>query len=252
MTMTATLIAPEHLPGTDGSAVLTTPGLRLVGHTARQLLGTRGVVLVDGVPGVGKTFATRHVLAETTIPVCWADMPDTPKGKEANARIYQAVTGQRPPMRMTEYALTEETVAVLDGLTAVIVIDEAQNMTRNALRQIRFLHDRPSTTALFILIGSGVINVVRGVPELDSRTSRRIPIEPLTGKTQRELIPGLHPVLANTQQDILDQLAQHAHGNLRSWARLVEASLKIGATPDGGISTAQASAVIKLITGGAR
>ena len=252
MTGTTTQITADHLPGTEGSQILTTPGLRLVGHTAQQLLGTRSVVLVDGQPGVGKTFATRHVLSQATIPVCWADMPDTPKGKEANARIYQAVTGQRPPTRMTEYALTEETVAVLDGLTAVIVIDEAQNMTRNALRQIRFLHDRPSTTALFILIGSGVINTVRGVPELDSRTSRRIPIEPLSGKKLKELVPQLHPILENTDDAILHRLAQHAQGNLRSWARLVEVGLAVGATPESGIDQSKAKAMIRLITGGAR
>jgi Cdc6-like AAA superfamily ATPase len=69
--------------------------------------------LIDGKPGVGKTFSTREVLADLNHNFYWADMPDTPKGKEAIARIFTAVTGKRPALRMTNYELTEETTDVL-------------------------------------------------------------------------------------------------------------------------------------------
>lgn len=242
---------PEHLPGLEGAATVETPGLREIRLSVNQLGGCGGIILIDGKPGVGKTYGVRQVLAGLDVRVHWVDMPDTPKGKEANARIFTAVTGQRPPMRMTEYALTEETVDVLDGLRAVLVIDEAQNMTRSALRQVRYLHDRPSTKVLLALIGTGVGSAVRQVPELDSRVSRRVAVKALNGPQMKELLPQLHPTLAATSLDVLVQLGEYAKGNLRSWARILEVATSLHLNPADGIDTKAARHIIRAITGGA-
>src|SRR6202011_731830 len=126
-------------------------------------------------------------------------------------------------------------VDVLDGLRAVLVIDEAQNMTRGALRQVRYLHDRPSTRALLILIGSGVTTAVAQVPELHSRVARTVNIGELTGAQLRNLLPQFHPVYGNTPSDVLALLSRYAKGNLRRWARILEAALHLGAHPSTGI-----------------
>jgi hypothetical protein len=231
----------------DAVETVETPGLREVRVAVTQLFGDGGIVVVNGQPGVGKTFATRVVLGASGLPVAWVDMPDTPKGKETSARIFAAVTGRRPPYRMTEYALTEETVDVLDGLRAVLVIDEAQNMTRSALRQVRYLHDRPSTRALLILIGSGVTTAVAHVPELHSRIARTVNIGELTGAQLRVLLPRFHSLYGNTPSDVLAELA--AKGNLRRWARILEAALHLGADPSSGIDTKTAQHVLRAING---
>lgn len=241
---------PEHLPGLEGAATIETPGLREIRVSVNQLRESGGIVLIDGKPGVGKTFGARQVLAGLDIRVHWVDMPDTPKGKEANARIFTAVTGHRPPMRMTEYALTEETVDVLDGLRAVLVIDEAQNMTRSALRQVRYLHDRPSTRVLLALIGTGVGSAVRQVPELDSRVSRRVAVKALNGAQMKELLPQLHPALAATPLGVLVQLGEYAKGNLRNWARILEVATSLRLDPANGIDAKAARHIIRAITGG--
>ena len=242
---------PEHLPGLKGAATLDTPGLRETRLAVRQLFDEGGIILIDGKPGVGKTFGTRHALASLDVPVHWADMPDTPKGKEANARIFTAVTGRRPSMRMTEYALTEETVDVLDGLRVVLAIDEAQNMTRSALRQVRYLHDRPTTRALLVLLGPGVSKVVAQVPELDSRVSRRVHVKELTGTQLRELLPRFHPFFAATPSEVLVKLGCYARGNLRNWARILEVAQSLNLDPAAGIDATAAKHIIRSITGGA-
>ena len=76
-----------------------TPGLREVRVAVTQLFGEGGIIVINGQPGVGKTFATRAVLASSGLPVAWVDMPDTPKGKETSARIFAAVTGCRKSIR---------------------------------------------------------------------------------------------------------------------------------------------------------
>lgn len=242
---------PEHLPGLTEATIVDTPGLREIRLAVNQLHQSGGIVLIDGKPGVGKTFGTRHVLAGLDIRVHWADMPDTPKGKEANARIFTAVTGRRPPMRMTEYALTDETVDVLDGLKAVLVVDEAQNMTKSALRQLRYLHDRPTTKALVVLLGPGVVKVVTQVPELDSRVARRVNVKELTGAELRELLPQLHPALEAMSEPVRVQLAEYARGNLRRWARVLEVANSMQLDPTTGIDERAAKFIIRAITGGA-
>lgn len=247
----APALGPEHLPGLESVATIKTPGLREIQHAVSPLYASGGIVLIDGKPGVGKTFATKYVLSELGVRVHWADMPDTPKGKEANARIFTAVTGRRPPTRMTEYALTDETVDVLEGLKIVLAVDEAQNMTKSALRQLRYLHDRPTTKALLVLVGSGVINVVAQVPELDSRVARRVLVKELTGAQLRELLPQLHPTLAAMTEAVRVQLAEYARGNLRRWARILEVVASMQLVPGAGIDERVAKFVIRAITGGA-
>jgi len=251
-TLRITPPTPEHLPGLRGAKTIETPGLREIKVVVEQLFGDSGIILIDGKPGVGKTFGTKHVLASVDVPVHWVDMPDTPKGKEANTRIFMAVTGRRPPDRMTEFALTQETVDVLDGLESVLAIDEAQNMTSSALRQVRFLHDRPTTKALLILLGPGVTDVVRRVPELDSRVARRININALSGSQMRHLLPELHPMLAATDGDVITRLSEYAKGNLRNWARIVEVASNLRIPCNSGIDEKAANFIIRSITGGGR
>ncbi len=234
---------------TGRSEVLETPGLRELRIAVTQLFDSGGIIAVNGPPGVGKTYATRTVLEHAGFPVHWVDMPDTPKGKEASARVFAAVTGRRPPVRMTEYALTEETVDVLDGLRAALVIDEAQNMTRGALRQVRYLHDRPSTRALLILVGSGVTTAVAAVPELHSRVARTVNIGELSATQLRDLLPHLHAIYANTPATVLGDLARYAKGNLRRWTRIVETALQFGIEPEQGVQPEAARHLLRAING---
>ena len=241
---------PEHLPGLRDAVTIETPGLREIRVAVTHLFSDGGIILVDGNPGVGKTFGTKSVLAGLAVPVYWVDMPDTPRGKEANARIFTAVTGHRPPARMTEFALTEETVDVLDGLNAVLAIDEAQNMTASALRQVRYLHDRPSTRALLVLVGPGVCRAVERVPELDSRVSRRIRVSNLNTSQMLELLPLLHPTLALTSLSILADLGETAKGNLRQWARVLEIARHLGVGQSQGIDAQMSKRILRTMRGG--
>lgn len=255
MTMTLAALspnlAPQHLRGVNGAHTLNTPGLREIRANVAQLKNHGGIILIDGKPGVGKTFGTHEALTTCELNVYWADMSDTPLGKEAIARIFTAVIGRRPNRGMTSYELTETTCDALQGCQGVIVIDEAQNMTSSALRAVRFLHDRPSTKMLFVLIGSGVFNTVRGVPELDSRVSRRSMIRELGSKDLLSNLRELHPLLAATQEKVLVDLGEFAKGNLRNWARVLEVADSLAVDASRGIGAKEAKFIIRSITGGA-
>lgn len=245
-------IAPRHLRGVVGASTVRTPGLRAIEVAVRSLFDDGGIVLVDGKVGVGKTYGTDYVLQALGVAVYWTDMADTSRGREANAKIYEAVTGKRPSMRMSAYALTAETVDVLDGLQAVLVVDEAPHMTVSAMRQLRYLHDRPTTKVLMVLIGASVIHKVTRVPELDNRVSRRITVNELTRAEALEFVPKLHPVLANTSAKVLADLSVYAKGNLRNWAHVLEVANHSDVDPEKGIDPEMGRIIIGALSGGAR
>lgn len=241
--------AGRHLCGVEGATTLNTPGLREIRANIIQLVATGGIILIDGKPGVGKTFGAREILASLEVKVHWADMPHAPKGKEAIARIYSAVTGRRPKMGMTEYELTEDTVDILVDHKAVLVIDEAQNMTVSALRAFRYIHDRPTVELLLVLIGSGVMDTVRRVPELDSRVSRRTTVQELNKSNLLAMLRDLHPMFSVTGEETLVSLAEYAKGNLRNWARILEVANRFEIDVAIGINSTQAKFIIRSITG---
>jgi DNA transposition AAA+ family ATPase len=239
----------RHLPGLEGAATVHTLGWRRVGIAIKSLKET-GICVIEGDPGVGKSFAVDGQLATLSVPIFWADMPHMPKGKEATSRIYQAVTGALPPKTATEYALTEETVEILKGLEAVLVIDEAQNLTVSAIRQFRYFHDRQETKLKFVLVGCKVQEKIGQVPEFVSRVARWVQIDPLSVKELSEVLPKFHSLFANTTPAVLAQLQQHAGGNLRSWARIAESALAYGATTN--IDPQTASLILSIIRPGRR
>jgi DNA transposition AAA+ family ATPase len=228
-TNAASTSSPRHLPGLQGAITVSTPGWRKVGVAIKSLKDS-GICVVEGQPGVGKTFAVSGQLASLSLPVFWADMPHSPKGKEATSRIYQAVTGETPPKNMTEYALTEETVGILEGLDAVLVIDEAQNLTISAVRQFRYFHDRPESKLKFVLVGCNVRGTIGQVAEIVSRVARWVQIDPLSATELGVVLPKFHPLFVNTTPAVLAILQQHAGGNLRAWARIAESATAYGAT----------------------
>ena len=73
-------LQPEHLPGQHGASTVETPGLREIRVAISHLFDDGGIILIDGKPGVGKTFGTKFVLSGVDVPVYWVDMPDRPRG----------------------------------------------------------------------------------------------------------------------------------------------------------------------------
>jgi len=217
-----TIPQPRHIGGLTKAKTINTDGFRGIQLDLATSGGRSGLYVVDGAPGVGKTFAVSTYLAEHEISACWADMPDTPKGKEATQRIYRAVTGSQPSHRITEFELTERTVEALSESSAALVIDEAQNLTRSALKQVRYLLDRQTTRTPIILIGSGIQTVIANVPELLSRVARYRPVLPIPTSSTLDLISSFHPVFSGPDPEALATLHRYARGNLRRWARIAE------------------------------
>ena len=62
------------------------------------------------------------------------------------------------------------------------------------------------------------------------------------------MIQELHPLFGDTSVDVLVQLGNHAKGNLRNWARILEVAQSFGVT--GSIDAKSAQHIVRAITGG--
>lgn len=221
---------PLHWPGTAGAQVVATNPLRETRAAITTLIDNGGVVIVDGDPGLGKTFATHMAVKDCNRDVLWISMPDHPRGKETTARINQALTGRMPKMRQqTEYELLEENLDLLRNRSTALVVDEAQHLPTGSLRQLRYLFDQPSVNLLLVLVGVNVTSLVQQrCPELGNRVSRVVRFGELSGAQTREAVRQYHPLFALADADALELLFDVAGGRFRNWAKLLEAGLAAG------------------------
>ena len=101
-----------------------------------------------------------------------------------------------------------------------MVVDEAQQLNRECIEFLRWLHDHRLTRfALLLVGGDGTWQVLSREPMLRSRIYRRVICTPLSPAQVCALLPRFHPIYAGVSADVLLFVDDHfAHGNLRDWA----------------------------------
>ncbi|WP_141278507.1 AAA family ATPase [Pseudonocardia hydrocarbonoxydans] len=137
--------------------------------------------------------------------------------------------------RRDRFALTAELLEELadhrgrDPRERLLVVDEAQQLNRECIEFLRYLHDHRLTRfALLLVGGDGAWKVLAKEPMLRSRIYRRVVFRALTGDQVCELIPRFHPVYADAPPELLLFVDDHfAHGNLRDWAAFTATAVEL-------------------------
>jgi len=243
---------PRHLPGTEDASIVETFYFRQVSAAVEQMTSLRKPkpVVVQGIPGLGKSFSVHLATSALAIPTYWLEMPNHPKGKETISRIYHKLIGRMPPARTSGYVLLEEVLDALRGRDCVIVIDEVQNLNQESLRELRYLDDDLDTDFLLVLAGCNVRHHLKQYcPELDNRVGRCVSFEPFSGPEMREVLDVYHPLFANTDTDVLLTLYESLGGNFRNWANVLEGALTLGADAQVGIADRVARATLRAVFG---
>lgn len=242
---------PLHLPGADGN-VVETPLLAGLRGAVTQMAPLGGVVGVDGPAGTGKTFSVDEATGSLEMPVWAVATSDRPRGKQTITAIYEAILGTRPPTRTSSYELQDDVRQLLSDTACGLVVDEAQNLDRESLRMIRWLHDHRATSFFLVLVGCGIRrHIARLTPELDSRVGRWLTSGQIPGPQLRPLLDQYHPIFARTDEKVLLTLYEAVGGNFRMWASILETALSNGIGTEG-ISAKDARFILHLKGAGSK
>ena len=213
----------RHLRGLEHAASVPTTAFRKSQVVAADAARLREIAAFYGEPGLGKSFAVDHFVRHQELPWVWLDMPPRPSPKEVIVRLTRTLSGGCDS-NAPAYDLADELCEVLAEQPRIVVTDEAQNLNREGLAQLRYLHDRRDAQwALFFVGGHNCDSVLAAHPELDSRVARRVAFAPLEGEELLTVLRAYHPLIPRTDTRLLVRLDEvYAKGVFRRWARLLQ------------------------------
>lgn len=235
----------RHLAGTTTAADVDTPLVKQVRASVATLQDKKGVVVIDGPNGVGKTFSVSRAAESGDLPCYWLDLTGETSISIMYAKLYKAITGEFPgPMK--QYVLGQEIQNLLSAGEAMLVIDEAQWAPTRLLRAARSTFDQTAGPFVLVLLGHGLTHKIAArEPGLDSRTSRRITATALTAKGLTTALGAYHPIFENSEPTVIASIDKWARGNWRRWAQTLEVALTLSL--HGGITKADLKHIAGLL-----
>jgi len=125
--------------------------------------------------------------------------------------------------------MTDQLLNRLGERRRLLIIGEAQNLTRDCFEYLRHLHDDPATRfALIFDGGDGAWEVLAREPMLRSRIYRRVAFTALSDSDVLALIPAYHPIYTGIDPELLLLINDKAaNGRMRSWAAFTHTAAKI-------------------------
>jgi len=201
-----TVHIPRHLAGLDAAAqTVRTSAFRKTQALAKAAADLGEIASFTGDPGLGKTFAVDYFVNNQPREWLWLDMPPRPQPKELLVRLMRELVGN-VDSKLPAYDLADDLIDVLKATPRIIVIDEAQNLDRKGLNQLRWLHDQRADWALFFVGGVGCNERLSASPELASRVGRKVRFTPLEGDELVAVLGEYHPLYANAERALLERI----------------------------------------------
>jgi type II secretory pathway predicted ATPase ExeA len=220
---------PRHFLDLQGAATVATEPLRLTHRAVADLRRARAMGVVHGDAGLGKTFAVEDAMLTSTemAEACWMSVASGLTLRQLSLDLLGLLTRRR--LDTTRYNATYELIELLAERPRLLVLDESQRLSSDGIELLRHLHDHPATQfALLLVGGNGCWEVLSREPMLRSRIYRRIHFQPLSPQQVLQVLPGYHPLYAQTDPDLLSLVDEsYAHGNRRAWASFTHTALEL-------------------------
>ena len=211
-----------------------------------------GIIVLTGEPGTGKTTLCRSVLASLDRKTFCAFVPDPFVSREDLLKMLLIEFGimsvdDVKSGRLREATRPELSYPLYDFLKslvplqayAVLIIDEAQNLSSQLLEEIRILADLegPEKLLQLVLVGQPELGDKLKDPtmrQVDQRVSVRCSLQPLERDalqgyiTHRLTVAGAGADPVELMPEALDLLYDASHGNPRVINLIVDKSLNRG------------------------
>jgi type II secretory pathway predicted ATPase ExeA len=244
---------PTHFLGLQGATTLSTHHYQLTARIVDDLVAHTATGVVHGPAGAGKTFAVDAALERLRaqgqhVVTCSLSFPSKPTMLRVATELVTALTGSVPPPSRNRFQLISQLLGLLAAPSRLLVLDEAQRLTRECIELLRHLHDHHETRfALLYVGGDGCWEVLSREPMLRSRIFRRLPFKPLAREQVPALMRGYHRIYADAAEELLLDIDDvYAHGTLRDWAVFTHTAAALCA--EGDRDTVDAAAVANAYT----
>lgn len=251
----------QHYLNLPEAATLATPDLQHVERDLLDIINNQAMGVVHGAAGTGKTFAV-DVALERYRRSLRRPQPDThpqsgPAGGWLGDRlpptIVYLVFPHAPTMlrvarnlatalipwlperpRATRFELQDIVLEELTITPTLLIVDEAQRLTRHAMEVLRFFYDNRETQLSLLLVGGdGCWTVICREPMLRSRVYRHRHFASLPAQDVPTMMAAYHPLYRDADPDLLaDVDAEFAHGNWRAWAKFTATAYHLAHSVD--------------------
>ena len=203
----------------EGAEVMQTEAFLLAERAARDVATAGAIGVIHGVAGTGKTFAVQAAVDALPVPACCVQFPSRPSMLRIAQQLLHRLTGRKPAAG-NRFELSDRLVDLLAEHDRLIVVDEAQWLTRECIECLRHLHDDPATRFGLLLVGGdGCWQVLLREPMLRSRLYRRVTFTPLSSRAVLAIVPRYHRLYARADPELLLAINdRYAHGLFRHWA----------------------------------
>ena len=204
-----------------GGDLLVTDPMRRLAAGMPSALDRHAVIAVSGPWGCGKSTTLAAITAVADANCAVVDLArggSTPK--QHWQIISRAITGRAA--EGTAAQLQEHTREYLHTTATLLIVDEAQNLARQTLMQLRWLWSQPYRQFAVILAGTDLFPVLAADPAIGTRVNRRIRLEHRDTDHIIDLVQGSHPVAAATDRHLLRQVDDtYCQGSWRLWSDLL-------------------------------
>ena len=211
----------------EGAKTVPTPAFALAQAVAARAVADAEVAGFFGEPGTGKTHALRHFQATNDVETIYITASPSPQSKEIFEEIL--LGAGYVPDDVSVRQLRRDCQVLLAEKPRALIIDECQHLSYLWHQQLRSLHDHPSARfALLLVGGSNVERTLKKDPQLWSRIEMRVTFTRLEKQALINTLAAYHPVLANTDPELLADIdARDCGGNFRNWYHVLKLALPL-------------------------
>jgi DNA transposition AAA+ family ATPase len=234
------VLEPEHFLNVTGANILETPTLQAVAQDLDFIIEHHAIGVVHGPAGLGKTFAVDAALSELIA---------TQRGSAGRRRFVSLSFTHAPTMREVantlatallpvpptsgnRFELQTKVLRELSTAPHLLIVDEAQRLTRHAMEVLRYIYDDKTIKLAVLLVGGdGCWETISREPMIKSRVARKRRFLRLPEREVPALMQLYHPLYAKAAPELLAQVdAGFAHGNWRSWASFTATAFDLATT----------------------
>jgi len=182
----------------------------------REVVGSRCMAVLEGEPGVGKTFGALSFARKHNIP--FITVVERVILEKSPSRFFRTIVTEitgRQPASLWDALEALELWAGNGNAPRTIFLDEAQWLTGKALDVFRRLHDFTGATILLIGHEGEIVKLLSRYPQARDRVAMRFVVPPLSFP-DLELLHG-----ADFNAELLQAIYDLTQGNFRRLQRVV-------------------------------